>query len=156
MNTEKMNMADNCDATVTRGAGMEEKLNLHGYYDVICIGPDGKEKWRDRAENLVTTVGKNHALDQHLGGSGYSVTGPFMGLISSVSYTSGPAAGDTMSSHGGWTEAGPTNAPNYTGNRNTIAFNAASAGSKAATAAAAVAAACARCARSGAAKSTGW
>ena len=41
---------------------MHDAVNVHGSYDVVCIGPDGKEKWRDRIENVVTTVGKNLAL----------------------------------------------------------------------------------------------
>ena len=82
-------------------------------------------------DNVVTTVGKNLALDTYLAGSAYTVTGPFIGLISNVSYTTGPAAGDTMASHGGWTEAGGTNAPTYTAPRKTAAWSAASGGSKA-------------------------
>lgn len=87
-------------------------------------------KWADEAKNLVTTVGKNILLDTLLAGSSYTVTGPYMGLIGAVSYGAGPVAADTMASHGGWTEAGTTNAPTYTGPRKTIAWNAASAGSK--------------------------
>jgi hypothetical protein len=58
-----------------------------------------------------------------------------MGLISSVSYTTGPAAGDTMASHAGWLEAGGANAPTYTAPRKTAAWNAATGGSKALSAA---------------------
>lgn len=56
------------------------------------------------AYNLITTVGKNHLLDTELAGSGYTAAW-YLLLISSVSYTSGPAAGDTSASHGGWTES---------------------------------------------------
>lgn len=87
-------------------------------------------KWADDAPNLVTNVGGNLLLDTTLAGSSYTVTGPYMGLIGAASYTTGPAVGDTMSSHGGWTEAGSTNAPTYTGPRKTISWNAASAKSK--------------------------
>lgn len=87
-------------------------------------------KWEADAPNLVTTAGKNLLLDSFLAGSSYTVVGPYMGLIGAVSYTTGPAAGDTMSSHGGWTEGGGTAAPTYTGPRKTIAWSAASAGSK--------------------------
>lgn len=87
-------------------------------------------KWDQLAYNTVVTVGKNAMLDAALAGSAYTVTGPFMGLIGAVSY-SAIAAGDTMSSHAGWTEAGTTNAPTYTGPRKTISWSAASAGSKA-------------------------
>lgn len=88
------------------------------------------------AHNLVTTVGKNLLLDTFLAGSAYTTTGPYLGLIGAVSYTTGPAAGDTMASHGGWTESGGTNAPTYTAPRKTLAFSAASGGSKATSTAA--------------------
>jgi hypothetical protein len=110
---------------------MIEEMFAKGRYVVECIGADGKLKWRDTIENVVTTVGKNLALDTILAGSGYTVVGPYMGLISSVSYGAGPVAADTMSSHGGWTEAGNANAPTYTAPRKTCAWNAASGGSKA-------------------------
>jgi hypothetical protein len=80
--------------------------------------------------NVVATVGKNLALDTYLAGSSYTVTGPYIGLISSSSY-SAVAAADTMSSHGGWLEAGDTNAPTYSGTRKTASWSAASSGSKA-------------------------
>lgn len=128
MNTEKASATDINDASVVRGHA--EKANAHGRYHVTCIDKDGNLKWEDDIENVVTTVGKNVALDAYLAGSAYTVVGPFMGLISSVSYTTGPAAADTMASHGGWTEAGGTNAPTYTAPRKTAAWAAASAGSK--------------------------
>ena len=56
------------------------------------------------------------------------------GLISSTSY-SAVAAGDTMSSHAGWLEAGGTNAPTYTGNRKTAVWSGAASGAKALSAA---------------------
>lgn len=96
---------------------------------------DGKAIERWSFDNLVTTVGKNDLLDKYFAGSSYSAAW-YLGLISSVGYTSGPAAADTMASHGGWTEAGPTNAPNYSaGTRPTLDFSAAAAaGSKQAAA----------------------
>lgn len=87
-------------------------------------------KWDNYAHNTVVTVGKNLALDTFLAGSAYTVTGPYMGLIGAVSFSAISAA-DTMASHAGWTEAGVTNAPTYTGPRKTISWSAASAGSKA-------------------------
>jgi hypothetical protein len=108
---------------------MNGAVKVHGRYDVVCIGPDGNEKWRDHIDNVVATIGKNFALDTYLAGSAYTVTGPFMGLISSVSF-SAVAAGDTMASHAGWLEAGSTNAPSFAA-RGTCAWSAAAGGSKA-------------------------
>lgn len=90
-------------------------------------------KWESPAPNLVVTQGKNEILDQALAGSAYTAA-TFMGLIGAVSYTA-IAAGDTMASHAGWTEAGTTNAPTYTAPRKTISWSVASAGSKAPSAA---------------------
>lgn len=123
------------DAAMARMAGVRESVNVNGKFDVECFDKDGNLKWRDTIENVVTTVGRNLALDTFLAGSAYTVVGPFMGLISSVSYGAGPLVGDTMASHGGWLEAGVTNAPTYTVPRKTCAWAAAANASKSLSAA---------------------
>jgi hypothetical protein len=130
MNEERANARECSDASVIRGSGIGEHADAHGRYEIECIGADGKLKWRDTIDNVVATVGKNLALDTFLAGAAYTVTGPFMGLISSTSY-SAVAAGDTMSSHSGWLEAGGANAPTYSGNRKTAVWSAAASGAKA-------------------------
>jgi hypothetical protein len=122
------------DASVIRGSGLGEHAEARGRYEVECIGDDGKLKWREVINNVVQTVGKNLMLDTAFAGAAYTVTGPYMGLISSTSY-SAVSANDTMTSHAGWLEAGGANAPTYTGNRKTAVWSAASAGSKALSAA---------------------
>lgn len=92
-------------------------------------------KWDQFAPNVVTTAGANLALDTVLAGSAYTVVGPYMGIIGAVTFTAAPVIADTMTSHTGWTEAGATNAPTYTGPRKTIAWNAAAAKSKSPSAA---------------------
>jgi hypothetical protein len=145
MTDERAPARECSDASVIRGSGIGEhqasktpsltaNAEAHGRYEVECIGADGKLKWREVIDNVVATVGKNLALDTFLAGSAYTVTGPFMGLISSTSYSAVDAA-DTMTSHAGWLEAGGANAPTYTGNRKTAAWAAATAGSKALSAA---------------------
>jgi hypothetical protein len=134
MTDERANARECNDASVVRGSGMGEHAEAHGRYEIECIGADGKLKWRDTIENVVATVGKNLMLDSSLAGAAYTVVGPFMGLISSVSYT-GVAAGDTMASHAGWLEAGGATAPTYTGNRKTAVWSAATVGGKALSAA---------------------
>jgi hypothetical protein len=128
--TEEAAQARECnDACVIRGSAQSEAAEAHGRYLFECFDADGALKWREVIDNVVCTVGKNLMLDAALAGAAYTVVGPFMGLISSVSFTA-VAAGDTMTSHTGWLEAGGTNAPTYSGNRKTAAWSAASAGSK--------------------------
>ena len=116
-------------ASIGRNSALNEVQKLEGRYHVVCKDKDGNVKWQDDIENLIVTVGKNLMLDSALAGSSYTVTGPFMGLISSVGY-SAIVVGDTMASHGGWTEAGGTNAPTYSGTRKTAAWSAAAGGAK--------------------------
>jgi hypothetical protein len=133
--TDERAQARECnDASIIRGTGLGEQAEAHGRYEIECIGADGKLRWREVIENVVATVGKNLMLDAALAGAAYTVVGPYMGLISSVSY-SAVAAGDTMASHSGWLEAGGANAPTYTGNRKTAVWSAATAGGKALSAA---------------------
>ncbi len=106
-----------------------ENAEAHGIFTIECRDKNNELKWSDTFNNLVTTVGKNLALDTYLAGIAYTVTGPFMGLISSVGY-SAIAAANTMASHAGWTEAGNANAPTYSGTRKTAVWSAASSGTK--------------------------
>lgn len=117
-------------ANVVMPVAIAEAGMALGHYIFECFDCDGNLKWRDSFPNTIMTVGKNLALDTILAGSAYTVTGPFLGLISSTSYSAISAA-DTMSSHAGWLEAGNANTPTYTSPRKTAVFSAASAGAKA-------------------------
>jgi len=121
---------DQLNASMSSGGGLEDGMQIKGRFSMRCTDSEGNELWNDEFDNLLTTLGKNFLLDTTLAGSAYTVTGPFMGLISSVGFTAVSAA-DTMASHAGWNEAqGATNVPDYTGNRQTPTWSAASAGSK--------------------------
>lgn len=109
---EKLNSKAQADAAVLRGSAMAEALSVKGRYFAQCFGPDGKLKWEDHIDNVVTDVGANQLLDSAFGSG--PVAGPFLGLISSVGYTSVPVVGHTMASHGTWNEAGNgVNYPNW-------------------------------------------
>lgn len=134
MQHENLEALSKGGASVGRAGGLSEIAEVHGKYHVECIGADGKVKWSEDFDNLVTTVGKNLALDTFLAGSGYTVTGPYMGLING---SAGSAAlGDTMASHAAWLEVGGANQPTYSGTRKTVSWSSASNGSKTTSAAA--------------------
>jgi hypothetical protein len=113
---------------------MHEHTAAHGVYTIECYDSAGILKWSETFDNVVATVGKNLALDTYLNGASYTVTGPYMGLISDTSW-SAVSASDTMASHGGWLEAGTAQDPHYSGTRKTCVWAAASSGSVALTAA---------------------
>lgn len=115
-------------AALIRGGGMMEQVEAHGFYLVECLDADGNVKWTDTIENLVTTVGKNFALDTFLAGSAYTASW-FLGLVDGGSAPTYNVA-DTMASHAGWTES--TAYSNAT--RPVPSFGAAAAGAKATTA----------------------
>ena len=122
---ERQNFGDAASAIVTRGAGSNETLGIQGYYNVKCYDKDGNLKWEDVAPNLVTAVGKQALFDYYFGatgtGGGTSSGANYLGLCGG---TATYAAADTMASHT-WTEVGGTNAPAYTGNRQSLTWSAA-------------------------------
>ena len=127
---EEQNAMAAASAGIAKNVGAMEKAEAHGHYEVSCYDAEGNLKWKDEIENLVTTAGKNDALDKYLAGSTYTAAW-YLLLVSATSYTTGPAAGDTMASHGGWAED-----QNYSqASRPTAAWSAAAAGAKALSAA---------------------
>ena len=131
---EKMNAAVTLGAVLSARAGLSERARATGVFTVEHRNAAGELLWSGGFPNTVVTLGKNLALDTFLAGSAYTVTGPYMGLISLASF-SAIAAADTMASHAGWLEAGVTNAPTYTIPRKTCVWSAAAAGAKALSAA---------------------
>lgn len=127
---EKVNANASNDASVIRGAGNCEHAEAHGQYNFQCFDKDGNLKWEDTVDNIVTTVGKNLALDTFLSGSAYTAS-TFLGLISSVSYTGVPAITDTMASHPTWYEVSATTYFPTVAARLAPTFAAAASGSKA-------------------------
>jgi hypothetical protein len=124
---DKLNAVESAKMSLASIAGLGESCQAEGVYTFKCFEYEGGPLlWETTFDNVVCTVGKNLMLQTALTGSAYTVTGPYMGLISSVSYTAVSAA-DTMASHTGWTEAGSTNAPTFTA-RIAPSFGTASAG----------------------------
>lgn len=126
---EKCNAKDAFDATVLKGSGIGELVKIKGAYQAKCYDKDGNLKWEDTINNVVTDLGANLLLDSAFDAG--PVAGPFLGLISSVGYSSTPVVADTMASHATWVEAGNgSNYPNWStpasNARATVSFAAAS------------------------------
>lgn len=77
-----------------------EQLALKGRFEVVARRKDGSIKWREVIDNLIVNAGKNYILDAGLS-AGTPITTWYVGLTTG---SPSPAAGDTMSSHAGWTE----------------------------------------------------
>lgn len=99
---EKQGFGDSSTATLQTNAVGAESMGIEGVYHVECRDSEGNLKWTEEFPNLVNAVGKELMLNTLLRGTSYSVTGPFLGLISGSGSTY--AASDTMTSHSGWTE----------------------------------------------------
>jgi hypothetical protein len=72
---------------------------MRSIYRIECIGADGALKWVEEIENLVVNTGLNDLLDKYFKGSSYTAA-----FNVGLKNTGSVAAGDTMTSHGGWTE----------------------------------------------------
>ena len=126
---EKINTQSFSDASVLRGSEMSEGSRVHGKYTAKCYGENGELKWEDTIDNIVTDIGANQLLDSAFAAG--PIAGPYLGLISSVGYTSIPVVGNTLSSHATWNEAGNgVNYPNWStpaaNARGTMTFSSAS------------------------------
>jgi hypothetical protein len=80
-----------------------------GVFTLECIGADGVVKWTEQLPNLVVNQGIQYMASCALTAGATAVTQLttwYLGLYGAGA-TNNPAAGDTMASHGGWTEAVP-------------------------------------------------
>ena len=80
-----------------------EGLKATGKFLIECYDKDGKLKWTDESKNLVVNVGLQYMAGTALDGSTARITTWYLGLYGAAASNT-PAAGDTMSSHAGWTE----------------------------------------------------
>lgn len=102
MQKELSKFGDHAQVTLQSNVVGAESVGIEGHYHVVCRDAEGNIKWEEQFPNLVNAVGKELMLDTLLSGSSYTTVGPFLGLISGSTPTF--AAGDTMASHGGWSE----------------------------------------------------
>ena len=120
----KSSMAESIQAGVGKTAQDLEQGGFGGVFTITCFDADGNLKWEDKFHNLVVNVGLQYLNDTFFDTLGYNAAW-FLGLVSGGT-TPTYAAGDTLSSHAGWTElaAGTT----YSGSRKSVTFGAASLG----------------------------
>jgi hypothetical protein len=102
MINNKAASTDQVSAAVQKAKGVSEGIRGGGVFTVVCYDKDGNHKWTAKSPNLVVNVGLADMNDKYFSGSGYSATW-YLGLYGASS-SNNPAAGDTMSSHAGWTE----------------------------------------------------
>jgi hypothetical protein len=81
---------------------MEERSKAGGVFKVVCRDSEGQIKWTAETPNLVVNVGLQDMNTQYFTGTSYTAAW-YIGLYGAAS-TNNPAAGDTASSHAGWTE----------------------------------------------------
>ena len=101
--------------------GIQSSMVRSTLYEVVARDKDGNELWRESVPNLVTTAGLNDSLDKHFKGSSYTAAW-YVGITDGSPTF---AAGDTMSSHSGWTEVTAYDEAN----RQTLTLGSVSAGS---------------------------
>lgn len=94
-------MGDSAYARLRTRPGFVGELSQGGHWHIRCKR-DGDYIWEIEWDNLVVTEGRNYLLDAGLA-NGTQLTTWYIGLVNGASPTF--AAGDTMASHGGWTES---------------------------------------------------
>lgn len=90
----------NSAAALEKGAAFPASIGYKNVYNVECLDSQGKVKWTERVENLMTSEGLDEALDKFWKGSAYTADF-FVGITSGAPVF---AAANTLSSHAGWTE----------------------------------------------------
>ena len=99
----KAKISDTTESGLMMNSQSNEGLKATGKFLIECYDKDGKLKWTDESKNLVVNVGLQYMAGTALDGSTARITSWYLGLYGAAS-SNDPAAGDTMSSHAGWTE----------------------------------------------------
>ena len=102
MLNDKAVSTDHVSAGLTMGTRAIDKAEATGVYKIQCHDAQGNLKWEAESKNLVVNVGLQDMNAKYFTGSAYTATW-FLGLYGAGASNT-PAAGDTMSSHAGWTE----------------------------------------------------
>lgn len=113
---EKSSASDLVAASMMTNRSEGESARAGGVFTVVCVGPDGQEKWRDTFHNLVVNQGLQDMNDKYFKGVGYTAAW-YLGLVDGPGSGTTFNAADTLATHGGWTEN-----TNYVGNRKLVTF----------------------------------
>ena len=99
---EKAKATDIAASGLVANSGASEGAKATGKYTVECFDKDGNLKWVAETPNLVVNVGLQYMAGSALTSTA-QITSWYLGLYGSGA-TNSPSAGDTMATHGGWTE----------------------------------------------------
>ena len=102
MPIEKLKAVDHISSGLIAGTQSGEQAKATGVYHVECHDKDGNLKWSAASKNLVVNAGLAYMAGTALT-SVAQITTWYIGLYGAGASNT-PAAGDTMSSHAGWTE----------------------------------------------------
>jgi len=102
MTTEKLKATDHVSSGLTCNLKAGEEAKATGLFEIKCHDKDGNLKWEAQSKNLVVNVGLQYMAGTALT-SVTQITTWYLGLYGAGASNT-PAAGDTMSSHAGWTE----------------------------------------------------
>ena len=102
MTTEKLKATDTVTSGLTCNTKTGEDAKATGVFEIKCHDKDGNLKWEAQSKNLVVNVGLAYMAGTALT-STTQITTWYLGLYGAGASNT-PAAGDTMSSHAGWTE----------------------------------------------------
>jgi hypothetical protein len=105
MTIEKLKTTDQFSGGLIANTKSGEDAKATGVYYVECHDKDGNLKWTAESKNLVVNVGLQYMAGTALT-SVTQITTWYIGLYGAGASNT-PAAGDTMSSHAGWTEVVP-------------------------------------------------
>jgi hypothetical protein len=105
MSIETAKSTDVVSSGLICGARPQENALALGKFKMECFDKDGNLKWSAEEKNLVVNVGLQYMCGTALT-SVSQITTWYIGLYGAGASNT-PAAGDTMSSHSGWTEVTP-------------------------------------------------
>lgn len=112
----KSQMGESVQAGIGKFTLTNDRIKLGGVFNVQCFDADGNLKWEDEFHNLVVNEGLQDLNNKYFKGTTYTAAW-YLGLVTGPGSGTTYAAGDTLGTHGGWTEF-----TNYSGNRKAVTF----------------------------------